>query len=256
MKPLAALIKKEAMEIARTGRLMILVLLFTLFGVMNPAIAKLTPWLMDMLSDSLAESGLTVASVQVDAMTSWTQYFKNLPIALIVFVLIFSDSFTREYKSGTLLLALTKGLSRYQVVLSKTALLLSLWTLGDGLCFLITYGYNAYFWDNGIARNLFAAAAMWWLFGIWVISLVVLFSSLLRDHTGVTLCTGGVTALAYLWSIIPKAGAYSPALLIDAAALLSGMEGTEGYGKAILVSAASAALFLAASILNMNKRQV
>ena len=145
MKPLIAFMKKECLETVRTGKIIMLILLFVLFGIMNPAIAKLTPWMMEMMSDTIAESGLVVTDVQVDAMTSWTQFFKNIPVALIAFVLIFSDIFTKEYRTGTLLLVLTKGLSRYKVVLSKTLLLLLLWTAGYGLCFAITYGYNAYF---------------------------------------------------------------------------------------------------------------
>ena len=137
MKPLLAFMKKEYLEAARTGKLMILMLLFVLFGIMNPAIAKLTPWLMEMMSDTIAESGLIVTDIQVDAMTSWTQFFKNIPMALIAFVLIFSDIFTREYRSGTLLLILTKGLSRYKVVLAKALILLSLWTFGYGICFAV-----------------------------------------------------------------------------------------------------------------------
>ena len=146
MKSLLALMRKEYMEATRTGKIMIIILLFVLFGIMSPAVAKLTPWMMKMLSDSMAESGLIVTNVQVDALTSWTQFFKNIPIALIAFVLIFSDIFTKEYKSGTLLLVLTKGLSRYKVVLAKTVLLLSIWTVGYEICFTITYGcYNAFY---------------------------------------------------------------------------------------------------------------
>lgn len=256
MKPLFAYMKKEYLETVRTGRLIFLVLLFVLFGIMNPAIAKLTPWIMEMFSDSLAASGLSVTNVQIDAMTSWTQFFKNIPIALVAFVLIFSDSFTKEYKSGTLLLVLTKGLSRYKVVLAKTVLLLSLWTLGYGPCFSITYSYNAYFWDNGIANNLFLAAVMWWLFGIWVICLLVLFSALLQNNTGVTLCTGGIVALAYLLSVIPKVKIYSPALLMDADSLLSGAMGTDYYMKTIIVTGVSIVMFLAVSIPVMNKKQL
>ena len=158
----------------------------------------------------MAGSGFIVTDVQVDALTSWTQFFKNIPIALIAFVLIFSDIFTKEYKSGTLLLILTKGLSRYKVVLAKAVLLLSLWTVGYGICFAITYGYNAYFWDNGIMDHLVFSVAIWWLLGIWVICLMVLFSSLLQNNAGVILCVGGTVLLAYLLSIIPKVKAYSP----------------------------------------------
>ena len=82
-----AFLKKEWMEWNRTGRSWILMLVFVLFGIMNPALAKLTPWLMEALSDSLADTGLATTAVQVDAMTSWTQFYKNIPIGLIIFIL-------------------------------------------------------------------------------------------------------------------------------------------------------------------------
>ena len=256
MKPLFAFMKKECLEAVRTGKIIMLILLFVLFGIMGPAIAKLMPWVMEMQSDAMAEMGLMVAEVQVDAMTSWTQFFKNIPIALIAFVLIFSDIFTKEYRTGTLLLVLTKGLSRYKVVLSKTVLLLSLWTVSYGLCFAITYGYNAYFWDNGIAENLFFSAAVWWLFGVWVICLIVLFSSLLQNNTGVSLCAGGAVMLAYLLSMIPKVKSYLPTMLMDAHSLLTGVEGMDTYIKAIVVTAVSGVICIAVSIPVMNKKQL
>ena len=256
MKSLLAFMKKEYLEAARTGKILILMLLFVLFGIMSPAIAKLTPWMMETLSDSMAESGLIITNVQVDALTSWTQFFKNIPIALIAFVLIFSDIFTKEYKSGTLLLVLTKGLSRYKVVLAKTVLLLSLWTVGYGICFSITYGYNAYFWDNTIANNLFFSVTIWWLFSVWVICLIVLFSSLFQNNTGVTLCVGGTVLLAYLLSIIPRAKAYSPTVLMNTNSILMGVEEIDVYIKAIVITASLCIICIAVSIPIVNKRQL
>ena len=256
MKSLLAFMKKEYLEAARTGKIVILLLLFVLFGIMSPAIAKLTPWMMETLSDSMAESGLIVTNIQVDALTSWTQFFKNIPIALIAFVLIFSDIFTKEYKSGTLLLVLTKGLSRYKVVLAKTALLLSLWTVGYGICFGITYGYNAYFWDNSIINNLLFSVTIWWLFGVWVICLIVLFSSLLQNNAGVILCVVGTVLLAYLLSIIPKVKAYSPTVLINTNSILTGVEEIDAYVKAIVITVFLCIVCVAVSIPIVNKRQL
>lgn len=256
MKSLLAFMKKEYLEAARTGKIVILLLLFVLFGIMSPAIAKLTPWMMETLSDSMAESGLIVTNIQVDALTSWTQFFKNIPIALIAFVLIFSDIFTKEYKSGTLLLVLTKGLSRYKVVLAKTALLLSLWTVGYGICFGITYGYNAYFWDNSIINNLLFSVTIWWLFGVWVICLIVLFSSLLQNNAGVILCVGGTVLLAYLLSIIPKVKAYSPTVLINTNSILTRVEEIDAYVKAIVITVFLCIVCVAVSIPIVNKRQL
>lgn len=256
MKPLIAFTKKEWLETARTGKFIILIILFVLFGIMNPAIAKLTPWMMEMFADAMAESGFIISEIQVDAMTSWTQFFKNIPMALIVFVLIYGDIFTKEYKSGTLLLVLTKGLARYKVVLAKTFLMLSLWSIGYWLCFAITYGYNSCFWDNSIADNLFSAALIWWLFGVWIISLIVLFSVIVQNNTGVLLCICGTVSGAYLLSMIPKAKTYTPVMLMDAPVLLTGVEGLGLFVKAIIVTSVFAVVCIAVSIPVINKKQL
>ena len=79
MKSLFAFIKKECMEQLRSGRLWITLTLFVLLGIMNPAVAKLTPWLLEVMADALAESGMIVTDVKVSAMDSWVQFFKNMP---------------------------------------------------------------------------------------------------------------------------------------------------------------------------------
>ena len=142
MRAFLAFMKKEWMEQIRSGRFIILAILFVLFGIMNPAVAKLTPWLFEVMSESLEESGMIVTAVEVDAMTSWVQYFKNIPMALIVFVLLESNVFTKEYQSGTLVLALTKGLHRRSVVFAKATVLVSLWTVCYWMQYGITYIYN------------------------------------------------------------------------------------------------------------------
>lgn len=70
MTQLMAFTKKEWMEVLRTGKFVIITVLFILFGVMNPAIAKLTPWMMETFSESLEGSGLTITEAKVDALTS------------------------------------------------------------------------------------------------------------------------------------------------------------------------------------------
>ena len=112
------------MEQLRTGRFTVLMIVFLLFGIMNPALAKLTPWLMETLSGTLAEAGVTFTSVTVDAMTSWTQFYKNIPMVLILFVLMTSGTFTAEYQKGTLIPVLTKGLKRGKVLAAKALAML------------------------------------------------------------------------------------------------------------------------------------
>ncbi len=256
MKGMLAFIKKEWLETVRSGRLGILAVVFVILGIMNPAIAKMTPLMVELMTDSLAEMGMNITEVHVDAMTSWTQFFKNIPIGLIAFVLICSNTFTKEYQSGTLVLVLTKGVERYKVVAAKYVIMLLLWTFCYWLCYGITYGYNAYFWDNSVADNLFTTSLNWWLFGLWTITLIVLFSMLARNNTGVLLGTGGTVIAAYLISLFPSVKEYTPAVLMNTASLLSGAEEITVYGKDIAVTIVLCVLSVAASIPVMNKKQL
>lgn len=256
MSGFSAFVKKELLELVRSGRLAVLVLVFFLFGVMNPAVAKLTPWMMELMAQSLAETGLQVTQVQVDALTAWTQYFKNLPMALIIFALLHSGSFTREYQSGTLVLMLTRGLERWKVLAAKTGMLLLSWSVCYGLCFAVTYGYSAWFWDNGIARHLAVAAVCWWLFGVWVIALLVLCSTLARSGTGVLLGTLGGVLLAWLLTLFPQTSAYSPARLMGGMALVSGGEMPHSFGKAICITVLATPALLLLSVPCFNKKRL
>lgn len=251
-----AFLKKELLEQIRSGKLLFLGILFVLFGVMNPAVAKLTPWLLEIMADSMAESGMTITLSQVTAMDSWVQFFKNIPMALIAFVLMEGSIFTKEYSSGTLLLSLTKGLARYKVVVTKTLVLTVLWTIGYWLCFLITYSYNAYFWDNSVAQNLLFSAVCWWIFGLWVISMLILFSSLAKENTVVLLGTGGVVLICSLFSFIPTVQKFLPTQLSDGNSLIYGLAVADQYFPALIVAIAMAILCFGASIPIFNKKQL
>lgn len=256
MKALTAFFKKEWMDQIRSGRLFLLLIIFVLLGIMNPAIAKLTPWMMEMMADSLEGTGLLVTGVEVDALTSWTQFFKNISMGLIVFVIIFSNIFTKEYQSGTLVLVLTKGLARYKVVAAKGAVMLLLWSAGYWLCYGITFGYNAFFWDNSIAENLVFAAVCWWLLGVMAIAFVVLFSVLTSTNTGVLVGTGGVFLVSYLIGMFPKLSDYMPTKLMETSSLLAGTVGTGGYSKSFGITIILLAACVWMSIQLMNKKYI
>ena len=256
MKSLLAFIKKEFLEQFRGGKLFILGILFILFGVMNPAIAKLTPWLFEVLADSLAENGMIVTTVEVTAMHSWTQFFKNIPMGLIVFILLESGIFTKEYQTGTLVLSLTKGLERYKIVISKTIVLVTLWTVCYWLCFLITYAYNAYFWDNSTAQNLVFSAICWWLFGLWTIALQILFSTITKSNTGVLIGTGGVVFGFYLLGLFSKLKTYMPTLLMDGNSLIYGVAEAKTYVVSLSIAVIVTVVCFVVSIPIFNKKKL
>ncbi|MBO4262725.1 MAG: ABC transporter permease subunit [Clostridia bacterium] len=256
MKSFVAFFKKELLESVRSGKLLFITILFAAFGVMNPAVAKLTPYLMQLMADELAESGVAVSEITVNALTSWAQFFKNVPTALIAFILLYGGIFTKEYGSGTLVLVITKGLARYKIVLAKTLLLIILWTAGYWLCFAITYAYNAYFWDNGIASGLLPAAIYLWLFGVFVCALTVLFSVTVKNYGGVLLGVGGSVFALYLLGSLRALSKVLPTSLMNGAELLDGRVSAGEYIAAVIITIAAIIIFIAASIPLFDKKRL
>ncbi len=256
MNSLFAFLKKEFLEQIRTGKLLIFVIIFCLFGIMSPAIAKLTPWMMEMMSEDLAESGFVVNHVDIDAMTSWTQYYKNMPIALIILLVMSGGILTAELQKGTLINVITKGLNRWKVIFSKTSAMCIVWTAGSLLSYGITYGYNAYFWDNGIAEHVFFAAFCFYLLGLWLITVIPFASAFLNGASAVILLAGGEFLAAYLLSLLPAVREYSPAYLMGSLNLLTGISAAGDYVPAVIVTVALMAVNMAGAVVLFNRRNI
>ena len=256
MTQLMAFTKKEFMEVIRTGKFLILTVLFIIFGVMNPAIAKLTPWMMEAFSESLKGSGLTVTEAKVDALTSWTQFYKNVPMALIVFLLMFSGILAVEYQKGTLINMITKGLTRWKIVVSKSVVLLLLWSFGYWMCYGITYGYNEYFWDNSIAKDVAFAAFCVYMLGVWLIALLMLMSTIFSSGSAVAVGTGGVFFVIYLLSMLPDLKEYHPTCLMGASGKLSGAGEAGDYTTALVVAVGLTVVQLVVAVLAFNRKNV
>ena len=256
MRSFSAFFKKELTEGVRSYKIPLLALLFFVFGVMNPAIAKLTPWLLELFADSMAESGMIIFATAVDVSASWIQFFKNIPMALIVFLLAYGTSFTSEYQSGTLVLVFTKGIPRRCVVLAKSSAMLLLWTVGYWLCFTVTLGYNAYFWSHAMLPNLMSWCVYWWLFGVLTICASVFFSMLFKGFAGVAVSVGGFVLLSYLVGMVPIFSKWTPTSLMQGGSAVMSGDSPLAYLGAVILSALLSIVFLLVSLLLMDKKEL
>ena len=254
MKSLIAFTKKEMIAQLRSAKLYILLGVFFVCGLLNPIATKLTPLLLELMSETLAESGMNITLIEVSAIDSWTEFFANMPVALIVFIVLQGSIFTREYKSGTLILSLTKGLDRYKVVISKSVVLLFVWTVCYLVGFAITYIFNAIWWDNSIVQSLGFATVSWWLFGVLVIALIVFFSTLSKGNALVLLGTGGVILLSYILGLFIKLKKYVPTFLTNGSYLVYGVNDVQMYVASLIITIGMIIACFAAGFVLFNKK--
>lgn len=255
MRYYKAFLKKDCMEVVRTYKLYIFLIIMFLFAIMNPGIAKLTPWIMEQFADTFAEQGLIIGEIKVDAMASWEQFYKNVPMALIAFVLLFSGIFANEYQRGTLTLAISKGASKRAVLFSKLTVLVGTWTLGFAMCYLVTYTYNDIYWDNAIANHCTYAAMLYWVFGLNIISFFTMIASMSESFGGALIGTGAYALVMYLVGIVPKVGKYLPLKLSEGLALLKGISNLGEYNYALMVSIVLSVIFITLSSLAIGRKQ-
>lgn len=254
MRQLTAFMGKEWTELLRTGKALVLSLVFVLLGMMNPAIAKLTPWLLELVSDSMESSGIAVTGVEVNALASWTQFYKNAPMLFLFFLLMFGGILTGEYRRGTLVNMATKGMKRWKILASKLWVMLLCWTAGFWCCYGITYGYNAYFWDNGVVCRLAFPAFCLYLAGVWLVTLLLLASAVTSSSSAALLVTGGGFGIVYLLGMLPDCKRWLPAQLFNAFELVMSAGGLEDYYSAIAVTLGICVVHVGLAVSVFNRR--
>ena len=200
MRGYIAFFKKEWLEAVRSYRLVILLIAFAIFGIMSPLTAKLTPFLLE----NLMPEGISIQISEPTAIDSWMQFFKNIPqMGTIVILLMFSGLFANEIQKQTLVPFLTKGLSRAQVILSKLSISYVLWTISYFLSFFITYAYTIYYWDMSNISHLAEVIIGAWIFGLLLVSILMLAGVIFSSYSGALLGTGAFIAVLLLLQIIP-----------------------------------------------------
>jgi ABC-2 type transport system permease protein len=254
MRNYLVFLKKEVLEYAKTYKLLIMLMVFAVFGITNPLMAKLLPEILG----SLMTDGIIMALPEATAYDAWTQFFKNATqMGLIVMVILFSGILSSELSTGTLINMLTKGLSRTAVILSKYTCMVLVWTISIALCFGLTYGYTVYLFPAGETANLLFSTFCLWLFGLFLLAILLLAATLTKSNYGCLLITGAVVVACMLVNIIPTTHRYNPiSLAVDNLGLITNSIEVPSLYCTILISCLLSFLFVLLSVLIFRKKQL
>lgn len=212
MKGYTAFMKKEFMEYIRTYKILMVLMVFLALGFLNPITAKYLP---ELVVNFLPE-GMSMDIPEPGIMDSWTQFFKNVPqMGLIVMLILSAGTLAGELKKGTLIPVFTKGVSKKTVLLAKITGVFALWGIGYGVSFCVTYGYSYLFWNEVYVEHLGMAALVVWIFGLFLLSLVLLGSVVTKSSGGGLIFAGGGYAAGMVLALFGEAEKYSPVFLVS-----------------------------------------
>ena len=255
MRAFIAFTRKEFVESLRTYRLIVLAAVFLLLGVMSPLFAKLLP---ELLNGADMGGGVILAMSEPVAMDSWAQFFKNVgQMGMLALIITFCGIMANEFSRGTLINLLTKGMKRHIVIWSKFLSASILWAVSYLLCLAVCYSYTAYYWPANILSHTLLAFFAPWLFGEFLIALLILGGVLFGNFYGSLLTCGGVIVVLNLLNIIPGAQKYNPVILSgDTLNLLNAQKTVVDFMPAVLICAAATVLLLVTSVMVFNKKQI
>lgn len=254
MKPYVEFLKKEWMETVRTNKLLILTCIFLVFGIINPAAAKLMPQIMEMAMNDYGIADL--GTIEITDYDSWAQFFKNVSTVLLVFLVMFSGIITTEYQKETLVQIFTKGIRPHTVFLAKLSVVLSLWTVGYWSAAAITYGYNEYFWGNDVSKHIVTALFFYYLFAIWLISVLFLLSTVVVGNINVLFGVAVIYGIDLLAGIFDKLLPYIPEKLSSCLMLLNGETVPGDYTKSVIITMGITILVVGTGYYLIDKKRI
>ena len=189
-------------------RFLILFAVFLIFGIMSAFLAKFTP---EILSALAADMEMTSEPVALDA---WKQFYKNISgVGFSAFIILFGSCLSNEYSKGTLVLMVTKGLSRKAVILAKYTVAAALMTISYWIGYAATYGYTALLWNDNSLSNIAFAAVSLWIVGFLYLSILMIGCVIFKQPFTSILFTGGIVAIISLLGMIEPIAKFNPFIL-------------------------------------------
>ena len=210
MRQFSVLLRKDFLELLRTKRILIVGIIFVVFALSSPLLAKLTPELLRSLGDQ-------VQIIMPDATTvdSYGQFVSNVSqICVWALIVAFGGLIVRERKSGMFNNLLNNGVSRSVFVLSKvTAQLLVVSLIYVVSCLLFSFYNQVLFGEFWLADSLLSFVMMY-VFLVFAISFINLFSVISKSFIMSMVLSFFMTIVIALFDLF-EFGRYLPNHLIS-----------------------------------------
>ena len=223
MTGFGVLLGKELREQIKTYRMPVVAIVFLLFGISSPVLARYTKELLDLLGNQ-ATGGIQITLPEPTVADAIGQLLKNLgQFGILMAILLAMGSVAAEKDRGTAALILTKPASRLSFLLAKLVAISITLAVAIFVAFVFAWIYTVELFDNAALSlgGYVAMAVLLWLTLLAYAALTLLGSTLTSSTAGaagfgfVALIVTGVIAA------LPTIGPFMPVSLTGAAGELA-----------------------------------
>ena len=253
MNGVIVIFKKEMLDQLRSYKLFIFAIILLIFAISSPVIAKMTPDLLKMMS-----SQIKITMPIPTYKTAYEQFFKNISeFGAIAVILIYSGIVCDEKVKGSATMILTKNLSRTSFVVGKFLTAAFIWTavylVSAGICF----GYAYYFFPVLPHGNVVLSNAMFWIYGLLLISFTLFASTVSNSHAIATVFAFLGWVVLLISSAIPRVQDYSPSLLGTLnVEVISGTKNFSGVNISMIIGCVLIIGFVILSAISLSKQEI
>jgi ABC-2 type transport system permease protein len=196
----------------RTRRAIIVLVVFLVFGMMSPLLAKFTPELLSNLEGVEQFAELIPEPTTKDAVA---QYISNLTqFGFILVILLGMGAVAGEKEKGTAAMVLSKPLPRWIFLWAKYAAQGFIYLLALFLATISAYYYTLYLFEPLHFSSFIAANLLLYLWFMIYASVTLLGSTLGRTTGAAAGIAALMAVLLLVASTIPKVGALAPGGLV------------------------------------------
>lgn len=193
-----AFLKKEFTAIFKTYRWWVIPLVFIIFALMGPPGAKLTPQIIKIAMPQ----GMTMTVPEPTLIDAFGQWFRNLSqMGLFAAILLTMGIVAEEKSSGTILLIVTKPVSRANLILSKF-FAQSVWlTVSLTVAAAVTFIYAGFIFKFDRLAEFAQANALFILYYLLAVAVTIFFSTVLKNQ----IMAGGLSLVTVLLASMASA---------------------------------------------------
>lgn len=244
-----AYINKEFTEAKREQKLIILFMGFFFFALLTPPMLKLTPKLLEQ------QYGADMSSIfKISAIDAVLNYLSStLPqICILILCLTLGGVLCNEISKGSIIFPITKGANKASIVIAKFCFYGVVIFIISTISVIanIYYSFLVFEQDFPSIKGVLICTINVYIYLLFILSLIFLFSSLFKKSMGVALLSMGINIGLSLLNTFNYS--FNPFTLISEGAKLS----TQFPTKTLIITVAFTILATMSSILIFIKKEI